>query len=1292
MIYERLWLELDKVAARYRRLRFWRALAVAWLLATLTALSLWAAGRSGGLTVTVPILCAIAGAWVAACVWMVMLSAPGHNWVARQIEAAFPDLGSCLMAAIEQRPDLPDGRFGFLQTSVIRQALTHSEIHGWQKVVPGRRIAAAVAVQFATFGLFLLALGGVAFWMTPSATAGSTGGNQRSASGGDAFAVTIEPGDTEIEKGSSLLVLARIQGDLPAEATLIFRPVTDDAAVETTRTTMSHSLNDPVFGARIASVQAPLDYHVELGTQTTKMFHVKVFEYPRLERADARLTYPRYTGMEERLVQDMRTVSVVEGTDVAITCWLNKPVARATFTESGAQPIDLSAVAGEKPAYLATIHADKTRRLKLELVDESGRKNVHQSELVINVVPDQPPTLKVVFPGRDTDVSPLEELDFKATVWDDFGVQRMGVSYSLTGHEPVDVVLGEKAAARQRHEMASTIRFEELKAEPDQLLTYYFWAEDFSPDGSIRRTMGDMYFAEVRHFDEIYRQGQQPPGGAQQQRQQQGQGANAQAAQQLGELQKEIINATWKLIRREIGSKLTNAFAEDVGHVAESQASALEQAGGLGERLRDEQSQEYIAKVVDSMQQAVTQLKSAREQPSRDPLKPALAAEEAAYQALLKLRAREHEVVRQQQQQGSASASARSQQQRQQMRQLDLNNEQNRYETQRQANSQPESEENRETRQVLNRLRELARRQHDLNEQLKDLQSALQEANTAEKRDELKRQLKRLQEEQQQILRDTDELQSRMETPENAERMSDERQQLEQTREQVRRASEAINQQMVTQAAASGTRAEQEFDELRNEFRRRASGGLADEMRDMVDTARELDRQQKELGERLTKSAQPDPKQKSLRDDNQREEIARELQQQRQRLSNLTERMRQTIQEAEKSEPLLSDKLYEVSRNAQDQNVDRILEATSRSLQQGLVNDAQQQEQAAERGITKLREGIEKAAETVLGDETDALRRAREELRNLSRQLNQEIDRNAPNSQRGQRGSGEQSADGQQPAGRGENGQEAEGDAARGQQSGASKRPAARGQRGQGQPGQQDQPGEGQPGQQPGEQQGQARGEGQRGEQQPGQGQRGQGQRGEQPGQGQRGQGQRGQGQPGEGQPGEGQPGEGQPGQQQGGQPGGQQAGQRNGRAGATTAGGGNPRGPQTGTGNFGPFVNGGDRPFAPIAGNDFIDWSDRLRDVEEMVTDPELRAEAARIRDRARSIRAETKRHSLPPNWDLVRVNVAEPLAELTDRVAEELLRRSSRQAVVPLDRDPVPPKYSEKTRRYYERLGSGK
>lgn len=132
--------------------------------------------------------------------------------------------------------------------------------------------------------------------------------------------------------------------------------------------------------------------------------------------------------------------------------------------------------------------------------------------------------------------------------------------------------------------------------------------------------------------------------------------------------------------------------------------------------------------------------------------------------------------------------------------------------------------------------------------------------------------------------------------------------------------------------------------------------------------------------------------------------------------------------------------------------------------------------------------------------------------------------------------------------------------------------------------------------------------------------------------------------------------------------------------------------GEPAGRGAPGPFEDYVPRDYSPLTGDDFRDWSDRLRDVEEMVGDPELRAEAARIRERARNLRLEARRHSAPPNWELVQVQVAGPLVELRDRVAQELLRRTSKQAIVPLDRDPVPPRYSEKTRRYYERLGSGK
>lgn len=118
----------------------------------------------------------------------------------------------------------------------------------------------------------------------------------------------------------------------------------------------------------------------------------------------------------------------------------------------------------------------------------------------------------------------------------------------------------------------------------------------------------------------------------------------------------------------------------------------------------------------------------------------------------------------------------------------------------------------------------------------------------------------------------------------------------------------------------------------------------------------------------------------------------------------------------------------------------------------------------------------------------------------------------------------------------------------------------------------------------------------------------------------------------------------------------------------------------------------GGNREFNPITGEGFRDWSDRLRDVEEMVSDPQLRAEAARIRDRARAERAEFKKHSKDPNWELVQEFIGRPLNELRDRVAQELLKRESSEALVPIDREPVPPQYSEQVRRYYERLGSGK
>jgi hypothetical protein len=119
-------------------------------------------------------------------------------------------------------------------------------------------------------------------------------------------------------------------------------------------------------------------------------------------------------------------------------------------------------------------------------------------------------------------------------------------------------------------------------------------------------------------------------------------------------------------------------------------------------------------------------------------------------------------------------------------------------------------------------------------------------------------------------------------------------------------------------------------------------------------------------------------------------------------------------------------------------------------------------------------------------------------------------------------------------------------------------------------------------------------------------------------------------------------------------------------------------------------FSNGG--PGNPITGEGFRQWSDRMRDVEELLENPDLRAEVARIRDRVRGAREDFKRHAKEPDWNRLKDLVADPIQELRIRIAEEVRRRESPDALVPIDRDPVPPQYAERVRRYYERLGSGR
>jgi len=537
---------LEPVARRYRRLQLWRGLATCWALAGLLAIALGAFGLD--YRIAVPLVGFLG---FAAALWMGLgcLSAKSDaHWLALQIEQQHPELKTVLLAALEQQPDA-DGQFSFLQQRVIAEAVVHGRNLGWTDAFPARKLALAHAAHLGAFAFFVAALMGL---RTNSIAVAQEAAAIKAA----LDSVSVTPGDTQVERGNSLVVLAKFEGKLPAGATLVL-----GAGTNVTRTiALTKALDDPVFGGTVPEVNEDFSYRVEFAGQRTKEFSVKVFEHPKLERADAKLQFPAYTQLPEKTIEDTRRISAVEGSTLGYTLQLNKPVKSARLVprrRDGGEPIAL-AVDDAKPfATFANFPLVASATYALELVDADGRSNKVSAQFVFDALRNRVPELKLLSPRGDQRVSALQEIHFEAEAWDDFGLRGYGIAWSLGGAEPTLLQLGEGVPAKEKRQFSHLLRLEELGAAPDQLVAWFVWADDIGPDGELRRNASDMYFAEVRPFEEIFRQGEgggeeeggQPPGGQQ---------SGAQQMGKLAELQKQIINATWKL-RRQQGTALTVA-------------------------------------------------------------------------------------------------------------------------------------------------------------------------------------------------------------------------------------------------------------------------------------------------------------------------------------------------------------------------------------------------------------------------------------------------------------------------------------------------------------------------------------------------------------------------------------------------------------------------------------------------------------------------------------------------------------------------------------------------------------
>ena len=94
-------------------------------------------------------------------------------------------------------------------------------------------------------------------------------------------------------------------------------------------------------------MQSNAVYHVVVydGQQAGDLYRLSVFEYPALKSSQATLDYPEFTGRDDKVINNTRRLTAVEGTGLTFDFQFNKPLTSALLKARDGEGEDIPAAA-----------------------------------------------------------------------------------------------------------------------------------------------------------------------------------------------------------------------------------------------------------------------------------------------------------------------------------------------------------------------------------------------------------------------------------------------------------------------------------------------------------------------------------------------------------------------------------------------------------------------------------------------------------------------------------------------------------------------------------------------------------------------------------------------------------------------------------------------------------------------------------------------------------------------------------------------------------------------------------
>ncbi len=639
------------------------------------------------------------------------------------------------------------------------------------------------------------------------------------------YSIDVVPGDITLARGSDQEVRAQLLGFDTEAVELALRR--GDGSWE--RWPMASQVDDPVKIFMMLDLQDASEYYVEAEGVRSDLYRIEVADLPYVARLDLEYRFPAYTGLEPQRIEDGGDIAVLRGTEVLLEITPTVPTeeGQIVLEGDGEELTALALEAREDGLLLASLTVESEAFYSVELRGPTGDMLRASAEYAIEVLEDQPPIISIVEPGRDVRAHKLEEIFAEVKAEDDHGLARVDLIYSVNGEEEQTVTLLGGKRRPKEIEGGHTFYLEELDLQDGDFIAYYATARDVGDASQRRDATTDIYFVEISPFTKNYRQAQQQGGGA---------GGGGEMGNALSQRQRQIIAATFKLVRDK-DEYTSKDFAENLTTVALMQGRLRAQVDNLIGRMENRlRGEDEFQKIVDNLQQASAEMEPAQAQLSALRPEDALPPEQRSLKFLQRAEAtfRDVQVSFQRGGGGGGGEAQRMAEDLADLFELELDKLHNQYETVQRGERQALQEE---VDEALQKLKELAKRQEQENERARRLasQMGLSGAAGGNQRD---------------LVKETEELARKLERLAREQSRAD----LKQTARRLQSAADAMRKAMAHRSAgevAGGGDALEELKRARRLLEKNRDFQLAAEMDDLESRARRAEGLQQEISSQV---------------------------------------------------------------------------------------------------------------------------------------------------------------------------------------------------------------------------------------------------------------------------------------------------------------------------------------------------------------------------------------------------------------------------------------------------------